>query len=85
MLIGDNEGDVILFQGSDEAARYLEGIDVREGRWALYDESGHRLALRVEMDNWGRESVLVGGPSDTLGQEGDLRRLWWSCPDFVDT
>ena len=73
MLIGDNEGDLMIFADAEEAESYIEAIDVKEGRWVLYDESGEVLALERTVDRLGREKVKAAKPGNSAGDPTRLR------------
>ncbi|MCW3003552.1 MAG: hypothetical protein JWQ20_2850 [Conexibacter sp.] len=37
-------GDLMRFSSIEEAAQYMEPIDVRSGEWTAWDSAGQRLA-----------------------------------------
>ncbi len=72
-------GDVEVHASLDEAISSLEGIDVADGVYQVFDAAGRRIRLRAEGVKRGRFTVDVGkvyldrieessdGPSELLG------------------
>lgn len=44
-IIIDEHGDISIFQSVEDAARYIEPIDVRKNEYVAYDSSGFLLEL----------------------------------------
>jgi hypothetical protein len=58
-IIVDDKGDVSIFDSVEQAQRYLEPIDIRNGEYVIYDREGrllrgvivkHFLAERVKLE-----------------------------------
>lgn len=46
-IVVDNMGDVTAFRTLEEAADYIEPIDVTDNQYSGYDSKGRLLAIRV--------------------------------------
>lgn len=44
-IVLDQRGDMSIFRSVEDAARYLEPVDVRNGEYIAYDSAGFLLSL----------------------------------------
>lgn len=53
----NEHGDISTFDSIEEAERYMEAVDVERGEYVVTDADGHRLALKVVVEEvplfWG--------------------------------
>lgn len=64
--------DIHVFTSREYAERYLEAIDVRDGRYTAYDSSGRLLKLSVQVVNR-REVVLIEAAETESTHQAQLR------------
>jgi len=69
-IILDENGDVSLFVTLEDAARYMEPIDVRNNEYVAYDSEGYRLTLVP-----GAKNVMITGRTDSKPSAEALKRL----------
>lgn len=69
-IILDENGDVSLFATVEEAARFMEPIDVRNSEYVAYDSEGYRLTLVP-----GAKTVMITGRTDSKPNPEALRRV----------
>jgi hypothetical protein len=81
-LVVNENGNLLFFASSDDAERYLEPIDVRNGEYVAYDAEGRVLFLRVETErvpglfglgSVAVERVRVEEAADTTPRPAELR------------
>ncbi|MCU1678634.1 MAG: hypothetical protein JWM93_3392 [Frankiales bacterium] len=64
-------GDLMRFSSIEEAAEYIEPIDVRNGEWTAWDSAGQRLAPAVESRERGRGWFRTTAEYVVLRPSGD--------------
>lgn len=69
-IVLDENGDVSLFATVEEAARYMEPIDVRNNEYVAYDSEGYRLKLVP-----GAINVMITGRTESKPSPEALNRL----------
>ena len=69
-IILNENGDVSLFATLEDAARYMEPIDVRNNEYVAYDSEGYRLKLVPAAKN-----VMITGRIEDKPSPEALSRL----------
>ena len=98
-IIVSDPGDISIFRSAEEAERYLELPDVKDGQTIVYDSEGRRLSLEVlsEPDSKflgitisGAERVATGREESSTISGDKLRQLLidilikiWRCPSII--
>lgn len=81
-LVVNENGNLMFFASVQDAERYLEPVDVRNGEYVAYDADGRRLDLSVEservpalfgMTHDDVERVRVRAAGDAAPRPGELR------------
>ncbi|WP_437190931.1 hypothetical protein [Planctomicrobium sp. SH527] len=78
--------DVEVFPNVQEAERYMEPIDVRNGEFECFDAGGQKLSVMVELKDhegfwkrlfWGstRECVIISDTDPSIDPSGLTRKL----------
>lgn len=47
-IVSDENGDINLYPSVEDAEKYMEAIDVRDGVYEVFDSIGNRLAVSAE-------------------------------------